>query len=199
MELYRINPRGREYQMTVNGKERLVDKVVVYDRTGPIISCAPCSMSEIWPYRIKLPEVSVELKRKADYSREYAFVLVESCRGFSSRYILYLPKESIGLSEPTFTKSEDSSYFEELRDTLVENFVFRTYHFINEGLIAIDGEICHIGKELQIRSWTIDAGNILDSYIQQLQALKYKRDAELKRIKALTAQDLRRSLERSET
>ena len=38
MELYRINPRGREYQMTVNGKERLVDKVVVYDRTGPIIS-----------------------------------------------------------------------------------------------------------------------------------------------------------------
>ena len=180
MELYRINPRGREYQMTVNGKDRLVDKVVVYDRTGPIISCA------------------LHLKRKVDYSRDYAFVLIESCRGFSSRYILYLPEERVGLSEPMFTKSGDSSYFEELRETLVENFVFRTYHFINEGLIAIEGEICHIGKELQIRSWTLDEGNILDSYIQQLQALKYKRDAELKRIKALTAQDLKRSLERSE-
>ena len=190
MLMHRFNPAGTGYVMNVNGKEKFVDRVVVFNENGPVIISGPSSMSNTWPYTVELPNLEVVLKRKADFSQKRAFVLWETVPGFTSRYILYLPAESIGLSEPVFIKDEENMCFIEIRTTVLDGFEFRTYHFINAGLIAIDEEISEIGSALRTGVWRWDLENPLSKYIARLNKLSLDREAELQIINNMTADDL---------
>lgn len=195
MRLYRFSTRGTGYAMVVNGKERLVDRVFVYDENGPIISSSPSSMSDTWPEQIEFPDFEVSLKRKIDFSKGIAFVVSETMSGFTPRFNLYLPAAAIGLSEPKYTKDEENMCFIEIRTTKVDGFVFRVFHSVKDTLTAIEVEISAIGGALQSNVWRWDPENPLSKYIDRLTQLRLEHEAELKRIHEMTAEDLIRMLQ----
>ena len=80
--------------------------------------------------------------------------------------------------------------FIETRTTNVDGFEFRTYHFINRELQRIDAAIADIGEALKVRTWIWDEKHPLSKYIAELNKLSLDREAELLKIRNMTADDL---------
>ena len=199
MKLYR-DKASSHYRLNVNGQERIVEKIVAYDKNGPIISIIPSlrPASNIWPNQIEIPNLDVKIKRKVDFTKEVAVVSSISLRGFAPRWILYLPASVIGLSAPLFMKNDENLCFEEVRTTNVDGLKFCTYHPLNAKLIAIDRKITSIGSALAAGVWMWDKENTLDIYVQSLQTLKDERETELARINEMTEEDFLKTIYKKE-
>lgn len=191
MDLHRRNLSGTGYVLEVKGRERFVDNVIAFDKTGAIIRTSPSSMANEWPYAIKIPDTEIAQKRKPDFTRKKAFVTLTSpMPGFTARYILYLPADMIGLSDPVYEKDVENMCFVETRTTAIDGFFFRTYHFFNGALNMIDSEISQIGARIQSQEWRWSKSDTLSSLIQRLDELSTMRDQELERLRNITAEDL---------
>lgn len=191
MRLYRNTMYGTGYKAEVNGKERFVESIVIYDENGPIISTAPMSMADNWPREIILDGTDIVSKCKLDFGKNIVFAMSTRCPGFEPRLILYIPASIIGLSEPVFTKSMENMCFVEKRTTNIDGFFFRQYHFFNRDLLNIEDRIREVGKEVQSGEWKWDEKKTLNSLIENLNKLSKERDAELERISKLTEEDIR--------
>lgn len=201
MKLYResfYNP----FFIDVNGKKYEINKIHFFDESGVICSTS-CGWFGANNYFRNGLEIDVEcfIKRKADFTANFAFLLPSESREKSwySNLLLheiYIPSAAVGLKQPTAKKPYPKArYYIVLWKSDIDGVTVDKWEWIDKKLRPIEERIKEIGES--ISKLYVDFSH-LPEMLKELQKLEKQRQKALLEMEQITPESVLTKYKRKE-